>query len=179
MSKTLPKSPATVSFSFRPFEKVRSKATNADFSMHSVHQTAWFGALTTATTGDGRKPGATRTFSEGPYNFVEEQSGYKRKDCGGFESKYIQHDGKLPQFLPFALAIAAKSQFQLPSPLIFRVLLKPMPDSGTRLRSPPVERIEPPSTGISSLASRLKVVSVPPLTGLDLQHECIWLTLPP
>lgn len=112
MSKTLPKLPATVSFSFpllRESDKI--KTTSADFSVQPVHETAWFGALTTATTGEGKKPGATRTFSEGPYNFVEEQSGYTKKECGGFESKYIQHDGKLMQSLPLVFAIAAKSQF--------------------------------------------------------------------
>lgn len=98
MPKTLPLSPATVSFSFSLLrESESSQNTRADFPLHSVHQTAWFGAVTTATSGDGKKAGATRTFSEGPYNFVEEQSGYKKKDCGGFESQYIQHDGKLPQ----------------------------------------------------------------------------------
>lgn len=96
MSKTLPRLPTTVSSSSSLLRKEEnSKATGADFAMQLVHQTAWFGSVTSSTSGNGKKPGATRTFSEGPFSFVEELSHYKQKECGDFTMKYIQHDGKL------------------------------------------------------------------------------------
>lgn len=79
--------------------------------MQLVHRTTWFGSVTASITGNGKQPGATRTFSEGPFSFVEELSHYKQNECGDFTMKYIQHGGKLPHFLPFALAILAKPQF--------------------------------------------------------------------
>lgn len=148
--------------------------------MHSVHQTAWFGAVTTATSGDGKKAGATRTFSEGPYNFVEEQSGYKTKDCGGFESKYIQHDGKLPQSFHLLLAIAAKSSIS--APITFDIPGAPQTYAG-QWDTLAVAASGNDKTSVYwniiacfSVESRKCSTS---LTGLDLQHECIWLTLPP
>lgn len=109
---TLPRLPITVSSSSSLHRKDGNrKATGADFAMLSVHQTAWFGSVTASTTGNGEQPGATRTFSQGPFSFVEELYQFKRKECGDFTMKYIQHDGKLSHFLSFALAIAAKSQF--------------------------------------------------------------------
>lgn len=134
--------------------------------MQSVHQTTWFGSVTSSTTGNGKKPGATRTFSEGPFSFVEELFDFTQKECGEFTMKYIQHDGKLPFLWLWPLPLNLNFKFPLPS--IFLVLHKPTQDSGTRLRFTPVERIKPPSTGTSTLASRLTAVSVPPLNDLDL-----------
>lgn len=109
---TLPRLPTTVSSSSSLHRKDgNSKATGADFAMLSVHQTAWFGSVTASTTGNGKQAGATRTFTQGPYSFVEELYQFKQKGCGDFTMKYIQHDGKPPRFFSLALAIAAKSQF--------------------------------------------------------------------